>query len=90
LTRFPLLSLTAGEASNRNLNIVNGPLDKIFLKEELLAVDTLSDLATKKIRILFLGDVMPMKKGDEPRPHPDFYKFIDGADLVICNIESPM
>ena len=92
--RFPLLSLTAGKLSEKNENVINGPLDRRFFPRETLAPSsinkTIDDWRNKNIKLLFMGDVMPIQQGVVPKPHPRFHKFLKQADLVICNIETPV
>lgn len=81
VTRYPFLFLNAGEGSIRNLQVVNSPHTKNFLS---------GSIPEDALRIVALGDLMPLKKGDYPSVDEKLSSILERAHIVLMNIESPV
>lgn len=42
------------------------------------------------IKILFFGDLMPLRKEEVPHASPEFRQLMDRADLIVGNLEAPI
>jgi poly-gamma-glutamate synthesis protein (capsule biosynthesis protein) len=51
---------------------------------------TTTSFSEQIIRVLFLGDIMPMKQDLPPDLHPSLRSLLSNADLIVGNFESPV
>lgn len=81
ITKYPFLFIKAGEGSQRNLQIINGPDSMCF---------TPGEIPKDAVRIVALGDLMPLQEGEFISLHPKLSSILDQAHIVLINVESPV